>query len=93
MEILLSQYIQPLPFSASQAEYEGSIPFTCSKRKASAKAGAFLLGATGSFQCSAEMNSACAKVLASGQNACTAHKRRPTVWGPCSPDIDTIALT
>ena len=30
------------------------------------------------------MNSACAKVLACGQNACTAQKRRPTLWGPVS---------
>ncbi|MDY5036960.1 MAG: hypothetical protein SO065_00170 [Lawsonibacter sp.] len=28
------------------------------------------------LQCSAEVNSACAKVLAKGQNACTAHLRR-----------------
>ena len=28
------------------------------------------------FKCSAEVNSACAKVLAFGQNACTAQKRR-----------------
>ena len=28
------------------------------------------------FTCPAEMNSACAKVLATGQNACTTQKRR-----------------
>jgi hypothetical protein len=39
--------------------------------KAPAKAGAFLLRSTGSFQCSAEVNSACAKVFATGENACT----------------------
>ena len=68
--------------SASQAEHGGSIPLTCSKIKAPAEAGAFILGAAGSFSCSAEVNSACAKVLAAGQNTCTAQKRRPTVWGP-----------
>ena len=30
------------------------------------------------------MNSACAKVFACGENACTAQRRRPTVWGPMS---------
>ena len=45
----------------------------------------FCLGATGSFQCSAEINSACAKVFALVENTCTAHKRRPTAWGPTSP--------
>ena len=28
------------------------------------------------------MNSACAEVLSCGQNARTAQRRRPTVWGP-----------
>ena len=67
--------------SASQAEHGGSIPLTCSKIKAPAEAGAFILGAAGSFSCSAEVNSACAKVLAAGQNACTAQKCR----GPEGP--------
>ena len=34
------------------------------------------------FKCSAELNSACAEVLACGQNARRLQKRRPTVWGP-----------
>ena len=62
----------------------GSSPTTRTKIKAPAESGVFILGATGSFQCSAEVNSACAKVFAHGENTCTAHKRRPTVWGPMS---------
>lgn len=42
------------------------------------------MGATGSFSCSAEVNSACAKVFAKGENTCTAHKRR----GPEGPFWD-----
>jgi len=33
------------------------------------------------LKCSGEVNSPCAKVFAKGENACTAHKRRPVVWG------------
>ena len=59
-----------------------SILFWLSKIKAPAKAGAFTLGAIGSLQCSAEVNSAYAKVFASGKNPCTAQTRRPAMRGP-----------
>lgn len=62
----------------------GSSPTTRTKTKAPAKAGVFVLVAIGSFQCSAEVYSACVKVFAHGENTCTAQKRRPTVWGPMS---------
>ena len=69
-------------FFGADLNAAASILLRCSKIKAPAKAGAFILGAAGSFQCSAEVNSACAKVFAQGENACTAHQRRPTMWGP-----------
>ena len=62
----------------------GSTPPASTKQKDTPNGVSFCLGAIGSFQCLAEINSACAKVFAWGENACTAQRRRPTVWGPKS---------
>ena len=85
--LLLASKSQPLTLGCdlvfgADLNAAASILLRCSQIKAPAKAGAFIWGAAGSFQCSAEVNSACAKVFAQGENACTAHQRRPTMWGP-----------
>lgn len=56
----------------------------------------FLFGNCKVFHCSAEVNSACAKVFARGENACTAHQRHPDLrgpilcWHPCCLDATKI---
>lgn len=54
----------------------GSTPPASTKQKDTPNGVSFCLGAFGTFQCSAEINSACAKVFVPGENACTAQKRR-----------------
>ena len=45
---------------------------------------AFFYGIRGNLKCSAEVNSASAKIFAGGKNACTAQTRRPICDGaPC----------
>lgn len=56
----------------------------------------FLFGNCKVFHCSVEVNSACAKVFARGENACTAHQRHPDLrgpilcWHPCCLDATKI---
>ena len=53
----------------------GSTPVSRTIKIATPKGVAIFMVAARNFTCSAEMNSACAKVLAGGQNTCTAQKR------------------
>ena len=55
--------------------YLGSTPVSRTIKIATPKGVAIFMVAARNFTCSAEMNSACAKVLAGGQNTCTAQKR------------------
>ena len=58
---------------------------TRTKKKDTTQVVSFFLGSAGrrpappfgDLNCSGEMNSPCAKVFACGENACTAHSRRP----------------
>ena len=50
----------------------------------------FLFGYLEILKCSAEMNSACAEVLACGQNSRTAQTRRPNLRGPVLSGIYTL---
>ena len=42
----------------------------------------YFYGILGYFKCSGQVNCPCAKVFACGENACTAHSRRPNLRGP-----------
>ncbi len=70
----------------------GSTPPASTKQKDTPNGVSFCLGAFGTFQCSAEINSACAKVLAPGENLVRRKSAAPLCGAPSSIGIYTVSM-